>query len=129
MDIKICPSCKNNNPSENFFCTLCGSKLSDNTKELAKLSVLYGEPNGALFQLRQGRTTIGHDCGNIIVIGDEHISNKHAAIVYKEDVYWIEDRDSKNGVYINGKRITGESELTDGSIIRMGSTIFRFDQK
>lgn len=82
---------------------------------------------GATFLLRHGRTTIGHDCGNIIVIGDEHISNKHAIVTYEREGYWIEDRRSKNGVYLNGDRVLGRQLLVDGSVIKMGETVFKFE--
>jgi pSer/pThr/pTyr-binding forkhead associated (FHA) protein len=93
----------------------------------ARLCILYGEPKGAVFLLRQRNNTIGRDGGNIIVLGDEQISNKHAAINFAEDSYWIEDSNSKNGVYVNGVKIVKRERLVDRSLIKLGSTILRFE--
>lgn len=127
MDQKICSSCNHENSSKNYFCTQCGSKLVVDNEIRPRLSVLFGEPRGAIFLLRKGRNTIGHDCGNTIILGDEHISNKHAAIVFKADQYWIEDRSSKNSVYLNGDRITEPSRLLHGSVLKLGQTILKFE--
>ena len=128
MKDKICPSCKYENDYANYFCTQCGSKLLTGNEFQAKLCILLGEPLGALFLLRKGRTTIGHDCGNLIVLGDELISNKHAMITFENDSYWIEDRNSKNGIYLNGSKIRKKEKLSDGTIIKIGATVFRFEE-
>jgi hypothetical protein len=124
---KVCPHCQHLNKQDDNFCTHCGLKLIFTNDACAKLCILSGEPMGATFLLRQGRTTIGHDCGNIIVIGDEHISNKHAIITYESGGYWIEDRQSKNGVYLNGNRVRDRQLLVEGSVIKMGETVFKFE--
>lgn len=128
MENKRCLSCEHENPSQNNFCSHCGSKLLGAGDYEARLCVLYGEPMGAIFLLRRGRTTIGHDSGNLIVLGDDLISNKHAMITFEDGSYLIEDRNSKNGVFVNGERIMGREFLTDGSVVKLGSTIFRFEQ-
>ncbi len=127
MDDKICTSCNHQNKTGNYFCTQCGSKLRMGREQRSRLSLVDGEPNGAIFLLKQGRNPIGRDAGNVIVLGDQQISNKHATITHEEDGYWIEDRQSKNGVYVNGKRVAKE-RLQDGSVIRIGSTVLKFDE-
>lgn len=128
METKLCLSCEHENPAHNNFCSHCGSKLLGVGDYEARLCVLYGEPMGAIFLLRRGRTTIGHDSGNLIVLGDELISNKHAMITFEDGNYVIEDRHSKNGVFVNGEKIMAREFLTDGSVVKLGSTIFRFEQ-
>jgi len=93
----------------------------------SRLSLVDGEPSGAIFLLKPGRNSIGRDAGNVIVLGDQQISNKHATVTQEDDGYWIEDRQSKNGVYVNGKRVAKE-RLQDGSVIRLGSTVLKFDE-
>jgi len=122
-----CFSCDKNNRDTNIFCTQCGTKLKSVVQTLAKLCVVEGDPEGACFLLRSGRTTVGHDCGNIIVLGDDQISKKHASVVFKNDRFWIEDRNSKNGVFVNGKKIAGPECLEEGSVIKMGSTHLKFE--
>ena len=127
MNKKNCPTCKWQNSFEVNFCTQCGSKLIGVSNNQAHLSVLYGEPTGAVFLVRNGRTTIGHDSSNLIVLGDDLISSKHAAITFDNENYRIEDRNSKNGVFVNGEKIKEKKSLVDGSVIKIGSTILKFE--
>ncbi len=127
MNKKICSSCNHDNTSENFFCTRCGSKMVSENQMHPRLCVLYGDPKDALFLIRKGRNTIGHDCGNLIVLGDDLISNKHAIITHEDENYWIEDRNSKNGVIVNGNKISARERLINGSVVKLGSTILRFE--
>lgn len=55
--------------------------------------------------------SIGRDPGNDIVIDDPIVSRKHARIYQNEITgggtrYYIEDLDSRNGVFMNGEKIT-----------------------
>ena len=127
MNEKNCPACKRQNSFEVNFCTQCGSKLIGVSDNQARLCVLYGEPTGAVFLIRNGRTTIGHDSSNLIVLGDALISSKHAAITFDNENYRIEDRNSKNGVFVNGEKIKEKKPLVDGSVIKIGSTTLKFE--
>jgi len=127
MKEKNCPTCKHQNSFEVNFCTQCGSKLIGVSDNQAHLCVLDGEPTGAVFLVRKGRTTIGHDSSNLIVLGDDLISSKHAAITFDDENYRIEDRNSKNGVFVNGVKIKEKKSLVDGSVIKIGSTILKFE--
>jgi len=129
MEVKICASCRHENNRENYFCTYCGSKLVPDEQIRSRLCIVHGEPRGANFLIRKGRNTIGHDSSNLIVLGDEQISNKHAALIFDNDSFWIEDRNSKNGIYVNGKRVVRRERLTNGCIIKLGATLLRFDNK
>ncbi len=124
----ICKSCGSQSRTAHNFCTQCGSRMKPASEIKARLSVVEGEPEGALFVLRNGRTTIGHDCGNIIVLGDEHISNKHASILYENEIFKIQDRHSRNGVFVNGEKVTEATPLCDGCVIRLGDTLLKFEQ-
>jgi hypothetical protein len=82
------------------------------------------------FQLKSGNNTIGRDRRNDIVItpdlpGWETVSPRHARI-YRQDGRWIlEDLESMNGVYVNGKR-TGRNLLHQGYRIGIGGVTFIF---
>ena len=127
MEQKFCSLCRHDNPVKNFFCTQCGSKLLAVHPENPRLLLLNGEPPGATFLLKKGRNTIGRDGGNSIALADEQVSNKHAIISNEGNSYFIEDRQSKNGVHVNGKKIIKE-RLQDGSIIKLGLSVLQFEQ-
>ena len=52
---------------------------------------------------------------------DLDVSSRHAAIITKPDGYVLQDLDSKNGTYVNGKRIDEDRLLADGDVIGFGA--------
>jgi pSer/pThr/pTyr-binding forkhead associated (FHA) protein len=91
------------------------------------LTMLFGEGQELIFPIKQSRTTIGRDIENDIVLRDAKISKIHAAIIKDNSGIWIEDLDSKNGVYVNGRKIEGKKKLMNGNLVKLGFTIFRFE--
>jgi len=58
------------------------------------------------------------DCCDLM-IDDRQVSRKHARIYQVEDGTFIEDLDSKNGTYVNHKKIEGNTQLHEGDIIQI----------
>ncbi|MGR8935943.1 MAG: FHA domain-containing protein [Gammaproteobacteria bacterium] len=58
--------------------------------------------------LKPDTTTIGRTADNDIVIDNAGVSARHAVIVHDADtdIYYLEDANSTNGVFVNGRRIT-----------------------
>src|SRR5262249_4012120 len=55
------------------------------------------------------------------------ISRHHARIVYESGTAWVEDLRSRNGTYVNGKKIGVRTELRDGDKLQIGrTTVLRF---
>ncbi len=85
-----------------------------------------GEPS--VFPLGGGRTVIGRSSANDIVLSDQFSSGVHAVIAPTERGYALIDQGSKNGTFVNGRRVTGEIDLARGDEILIGSTRFYFDR-
>ena len=51
---------------------------------------------------------------------DLDVSSRHAAIVRQADGFVVRDLESKNGTYVNGKKIAGDVILKDGDVIGFG---------
>jgi S1-C subfamily serine protease len=51
---------------------------------------------------------------------DLDVSSRHAAIVRQEQGFVVRDLGSKNGTFVNGRRITGDVVLQDGDVIGFG---------
>ncbi|RMF61226.1 MAG: FHA domain-containing protein [Calditrichaeota bacterium] len=127
MAQRTCPSCQFQNREGVKFCTQCGTQLHLESSNGPCLVMLYGEGQELIFPLKQHRTTIGRDLDNDIVLRDIKISKKHAAVVVEGDTFWIEDLNSKNGVFVNGRKIENKKRLFNGNLIKMGFTIFKFE--
>ena len=54
-----------------------------------------------------------------IVIDDAGVSRKHAKITLQNDEFWLEDLGSRNGTFIDGKRLE-RKHLHDGVLIQVG---------
>jgi pSer/pThr/pTyr-binding forkhead associated (FHA) protein len=67
-----------------------------------------------------GRTD---DCH--LLLDDERVSRRHASFRSVAGTIWVRDLDSRNGVKVNGMRITGNVELRAGDVVTVGSQEFR----
>ncbi len=70
--------------------------------------------------------TLGRSPENDVVLSDRGISKQHLQLVGSGNEWKLEDRGSRNGVILNGRRITGAESLTDGDLIRVGDHEFQF---
>ncbi|MEO2032883.1 MAG: FHA domain-containing protein [Planctomycetaceae bacterium] len=67
----------------------------------------------------------GEDC-DVVISGSKKISRKHCCLVHFDQSFLIRDLGSTNGVWVNGKRVDRESEMTDGDRIAIGDVQFQF---
>jgi DNA-binding winged helix-turn-helix (wHTH) protein len=63
--------------------------------------------------------TIGRASDCYIRLDNRWISRQHARLVLSDGIYTVEDADSRNGVFVNGQRVTGVWELRDGDRIQL----------
>ncbi|MGH8652823.1 MAG: VWA domain-containing protein [Gammaproteobacteria bacterium] len=76
-------------------------------------------PTGEVFELTGKTTLIGRAPGlGGIVIADSGIGRQHAAIEYRDYTYWMIDQGSRNGTFVNGKRVPGTHRLNHGDRLR-----------
>ena len=71
---------------------------------------------------------IGRAAANDITIEDSFASGRHARLYDREGVVYIEDMNSTNGTYVNGRRLGAQQVLRASDRIRIGDTEFRFEQ-
>lgn len=74
----------------------------------------------------ENETTVGRSRDNIIQILDKYISSEHLKIVMDEGEYFLEDRGSVNGTYLNSTRIEDVAKLKNGDRIGLGQVEFLF---
>jgi len=63
-----------------------------------------------------------------VVIKDSKASRKHCRLVRKDDGFLLEDLGSKNGTFVDGKRISGQIALQPQHTFKIGDTIFYLSQ-
>jgi len=79
--------------------------------------------------LRRLKTRLGRNLDNDIVISSDRASRYHAEIVCQENEWLIVDQNSRNGVWLNGRKIVVPTELKAGDRIRIGKQEFTFTIK
>lgn len=73
--------------------------------------------------------SLGRKSSNDIVIPDRYISKNHFKIVEDENEHYLEDLNSSNGTYVNGKKIIDIIRLKNGDRINVGKIEFLFVNK
>jgi pSer/pThr/pTyr-binding forkhead associated (FHA) protein len=82
---------------------------------------------GRRYALNAAATRIGRDPGNTIVIDDVTVSGQHAAIQREAGRYVVHDLGGRNGVYVNGRRISGMNLIRSGWQLQLGDCVFRIE--
>lgn len=83
--------------------------------------------DGQRYSLNAPSIVLGRSSEADILVEDTGVSRRHLEIRTENGVTHAVDMGSTNGSYVNGQRVSGSTELTDGSTITMGRTkiIFR----
>jgi len=87
------------------------------------------DPMGVDYRIFEGSNTIGRNPGNTITISkDVTISGEHVNILYRGGKFWIKDKMTANGTFLNKEELEVEKacELHDKDEIRLGDTVFKF---
>ncbi len=79
-------------------------------------------PGGQMHRqpITAGVYSIGAENGNKIVLPDASVSRRHAVLFVREDDIVIEDLDSSNGTFIDGKAVRGRAAVPPGAECRIG---------
>ena len=88
--------------------------------------VLCGNHLQEFFPVKEGVARIGRESDNEIQLLDETVSRHHAQLSNMPNTCEIEDHNSANGTFINGKRVQSGA-LRHGDELKFGSTIMRFE--
>ena len=84
--------------------------------------------NDKALPLREGENLVGRHPSSRIWINAAGVSRTHARIVVSPAGASIEDRGSRNGTFVNGRKVTGPHPLVDGSEVAFGSERATFRQ-
>lgn len=86
---------------------------------MSRLSVLSGLKSGTSIPLLLESMVLGRMPNCDIVLPDHTVSRQHARIVRRNQSFYLEDLQSRNGTYVNGQRITSATRLRDRDRIQL----------
>ena len=89
----------------------------------AQFTFLSGARAGQVETFRKAHIGLGrHPLSDLRFDADRDldVSSRHAVIVRQDEGFTVRDLGSKNGTFVNGRRISGEVALQDGDVIAFG---------
>lgn len=97
-------------------------------EDKSQVKTAYLILNAQAFPILKEITTIGRKLDNDLVIQDVLVSRHHAEVIQREGAYFIKDKDSTGGTYLNNKRIK-EAQLFSNDLILLANTPLMFIQE
>lgn len=88
------------------------------------LTITEGKDVGQSFEFDQPEVTIGRTADNDVVLSDAGVSRAHVRIRLDAGNLSVEDLGSSNGTYVNKRKITGETPVSDGDEVKVGGVLF-----
>ena len=143
MSHVYCPECGFQNPEAANYCAKCGALLEkeevgestvaipadellrdpdvrvDGVEGPALVVRSGGGRQGEHFVPRGERTTIGRSPDCDVFLDDVTVSRRHALVVRRNGQFFIEDKGSLNGTFLNRRRIES-GPLEDGDELQIG---------
>ena len=91
---------------------------------MPKIYIMNGPDKGRCFEVDEEEIFVGRAPDNEIPVKDKSVSRKHLKIVKRDERYYVTDLGSKNGTFVDGKRVTSgkEYQVREGMPIAAGKT-------
>ena len=91
---------------------------------MPKIYIMNGPDKGRSFEVDEEVVFVGRAPDNEIPVKDKSVSRKHLKIVKRDEKYYVTDLGSKNGTFVDGKRVTSgkEYQVREGMPIAAGKT-------
>jgi len=91
---------------------------------MPRIYIMNGPDKGRSFEVDEEEVFVGRAPDNEIPVKDKSVSRKHLKIVKRDERYYVTDLGSKNGTFVDGKRVTSgkEYQVREGMPIAAGKT-------
>lgn len=76
--------------------------------------------------LAVGENVLGREGPGVVLVKSTAVSRRHARIAIDAGGAVIEDLGSKNGTYVNDRRVESPTPVIDGDQVRIGALLFTF---
>jgi hypothetical protein len=126
--MNTCPYCRAETHEQSIFCGSCGCALEDHYGPTAILTWLDEADHQEMkYLIGEADRFVGRDSSNDIVLIDDQASVKHVKISFDSGTFRVADLGSSNGTFVNGEPFQGSRDLEDEDLLRIGTTIVRFE--
>lgn len=92
----------------------------------ATLEVLEGPQKGHVFRLEREETIVGRLPYCDVLLTERNVSRQHARVVRTRGEFHVEDMNSTNGTFLNGKRVLTRTRLQDQDVVRIYNVALLF---
>jgi len=93
--------------------------------EPTQIAIITGRNAGSSLPIDgKKEILIGRAASSDLVIGDEFASSMHAKLVLVGEDWVLQDLNSTNGTFLDGKKVTTPATIRAGMNIRIGTTNF-----
>lgn len=95
------------------------------TSESARVLVLTsGSKAGAEVPLTGDEITIGRSADSSLIIRDDYTSTHHARLMVWNGQWMLQDLDSTNGTFLDGRKVSAPVPIPLNTAIKVGATSF-----
>jgi len=108
--------------------TQVGKRAAPDRDRVTRLLIGSVEGQELRFPLFKNRLTIGRTEQNDIQLKANYVSRRHAVVVTDREMTRVIDWGSKNGVFVNGVRVT-EHFLRNGDTVTIGTADFVYEER
>ncbi len=89
------------------------------------IQAVGGPLSGQSFSVDAHGVRIGRDPANEVCVPSPDVSRHHARVILHNGALWVQDAGSRNGVYVNGNRVSGHKQVSPGDRIVVGNSEFQ----
>ena len=89
-----------------------------------QLVVMEGALKGQAFEVTAEGLDIGRDSTCEVCLPDPGVSRSHARVFLHNSAVWVRDNGSRNGAFVNGKRLQRAKTLSPGAKLKVGEHLF-----
>ena len=86
-----------------------------------------GPLSGKRYAISEAGLTVGRDETCDVIIPDAGVSRQHARVLLHNAAVWVQDEGSRNGVFVDGKRVVRHRQLSPGVEMLIGEHAFTLE--
>lgn len=122
-----CSACTHENRPSAFFCAQCGGKLHFTAETCGRLVRMNGPQQNRKIDIPGTVCVLGRDPSATLRLEEDSVSKQHARLTRTAERFELEDLESSNGTFVNGRRVHGKVEIKPGDLLRLGAVILKLE--